>query len=106
MNYFIRTFGIWKNNISTNFHKIFMKKYWKLSSWELVFGNPWEKSILVVSRITRDNFIRNQKIEYFLLEGEYESRKNSLRKNGPRKNSLRKNGPREKWSPQNWFPGK
>ena len=57
-------------NISTKFHKIFIKKYWKLSRWELVFGDPLEKSILAVTKITRDNFIRYQKIKYFLLVGE------------------------------------
>ena len=57
----------------TKFHKIFIKKYWKLSRWELVFGDALEKSILVVARITRDNFIQNQKIKYFLLAGEYSS---------------------------------
>ena len=72
MNYVIWTFGMWKNNISTKFHKIFIKKYWKLSRWELVLGDPLEKSILEVARITRDNFIRNQKIKYFLLD-EYSS---------------------------------
>ena len=59
MNYFIRTFGIWKNNISTKFHKIFVKEYRKLSRWELVFGDPLEKSIIAVTRITHDKFIRN-----------------------------------------------
>ena len=70
MNYFISTFGIWKNNIATKFHKIFIKKYWKFSRWELVFGDPLEKSILAVARMS-DKFIRNQKIKYFLLVGEY-----------------------------------
>ena len=64
---------MWNNNILIEFHKIFIKKYWKLSSWELGFGDPLEKSILVVTRITRDNFIRNKKIKYFLLVGEYSS---------------------------------
>ena len=39
----------------------------------MVYGDPLEKSILAVARITRDNFIRNQKIKYFLLVGEYSS---------------------------------
>ena len=50
-----------------------MRKYWKLSRWELVFGDPLEKSIIAVASITRDNFIRNQKIKYFLLIREYSS---------------------------------
>ena len=33
----------------------------------MVFGDPLEKSILAVARITRAKFIRNQKIKYFLL---------------------------------------
>ena len=68
MNYF----DIWKN-ISTKFQKMFIKKCWKLSRWELVFGGPLEKSILTVTRITRDNFIQNQKIIYFLLVRENSS---------------------------------
>ena len=78
-NYFIRTFSVWKN-ISTKFYKIFMNKYWKLSHWELVFREPLEKSILAVARITRDNFIRNQKVKYFLLVGKYRSCLNGFKK--------------------------
>ena len=70
MNYFIRTLGIWKNNISTKFHKIFFKKYWTLSGQKLIFGDPLEKSIFAMTRIIRDNFIRNKNIKYFLLVGE------------------------------------
>ena len=73
MNYFIRTFGIWKNNISKKFHKIFINKYWRLSRSGLVFEDPLEKSSIAVARITRDNFIRNKKIKYFLLVSEYSS---------------------------------
>ena len=58
----------------------FMKKYWKLSRWELGFGDSLEKSILAVIRITSDNFTRNQKITYSLL-GEYSSWLNELKKN-------------------------
>ena len=52
---------------------MFIKKYNKLSRWELDVGDPLEKSILAGTRISRDNFIRNQKIKYFLLVGEYRS---------------------------------
>ena len=66
MNYFIQTFGIWKNNISPKFHKIFIKKYCKLTNSELVFRDVLEKSILAVTRITREirniRNIRNEKI--------------------------------------------
>ena len=68
MNYFIRTFGIWKNNISTKFHKIFIKHIENrvVESW--FSETPLEKSILAVTRITRDYFIRNQ---IFSLVSEY-----------------------------------
>ena len=46
MNYFIRTFDIWENNGLTKFYKIFMKKYCKLSRWELVFGDPLKEVFL------------------------------------------------------------
>ena len=62
-----------KKNIPPKFHKIFIKKYWNLRRWELVFGDPVEKSILAVTRITRDNFTQNQRIKYFLVVGEYRS---------------------------------
>ena len=58
MNYFIRSVGIRKNNNSTKFHKIFIKKL-KIESLRAGFWRP------------RDNFIRNQKIKYFLLVREY-----------------------------------
>ena len=62
MNYFIRTFGKW-TNISTKFHQISFKKYWKLSRSELGFGDPLEK----VSSPSIQVF------KYFLLVGEYSS---------------------------------
>ena len=46
-------------------HEICIKKYWKLNRWEVVSGDPLEKSILAVARITRDNFIRNKKKKKF-----------------------------------------
>ena len=58
----------------TTFEQNFIKFSSKtIENWavELAFRDPLEKSILAVARITRDNFIWNQKIKYFLLVGEY-----------------------------------
>ena len=40
---------------------------------ELISGDLLKISIFAVTRITRDNFIQNKKIKYFLLVSEYSS---------------------------------
>ena len=45
------------DKISEKFENEIKKKILKV---ELVFEDPLEKNILAVTRITRDNFIRNQ----------------------------------------------
>ena len=55
--------------ISYKFHK----KILKIEPLRAGFRRPLEKSILAVTRITRDNFIRNRKITYVLLVDKYSS---------------------------------
>ena len=54
------------NKISSNF----CKKILKTELLKAGFRRPLKKNILTVTRITRDNFMRNQKIQYFLLVDE------------------------------------
>ena len=67
MDYFIRTFRIWKNKISRKFHVIFIKKYWKLSCWELGFGHIQ----MLLEQISDGAFVTANKRDFYYTNWEF-----------------------------------